>query len=47
MREEVPEGPFVQSLPSENTRNQLCLLSQGLQKSVIGIRPENIKVGDD
>ena len=43
MREDVPEGPFIQSLPSELTRSQLHMMSQGLQDSVLMVCPDAIK----
>eukprot|EP00795_Rhopilema_esculentum_P012434 gene12434-3101_t len=43
MREDVPEGPFIQSLPSELTRSQLFQLSQGLQDCFTYICPDMIK----
>lgn len=43
MREDVAEGPFIQSLPSELTRSQLFMMSQHLQNCVTLICPETIK----
>ena len=33
LKEEVPEGPHVQSMPAETLRVQLSLLSQALQQA--------------
>ncbi|XP_048249669.1 eukaryotic translation initiation factor 3 subunit A-like [Haliotis rufescens] len=41
-KEDVPEGPFIQSMPSENIRNQLTSLAAALQKAMNKIKPENI-----
>ncbi|XP_073238688.1 eukaryotic translation initiation factor 3 subunit A-like isoform X4 [Porites lutea] len=42
-KEEVPEGPYLQSMPSERLRNQLTLMSSALHKAINKIKPEAIK----
>ncbi|KAJ7328582.1 Eukaryotic translation initiation factor 3 subunit A [Desmophyllum pertusum] len=42
-KEEVPEGPYLQSMPSERLRNQLTLMSTALHNAINKIRPEAIK----
>ncbi|XP_078358114.1 eukaryotic translation initiation factor 3 subunit A-like isoform X2 [Oculina patagonica] len=42
-KEEVPEGPYLQSMPSERLRNQLTLMSMALHKAINKIQPEAIK----
>ncbi|XP_046545419.1 eukaryotic translation initiation factor 3 subunit A-like [Haliotis rubra] len=41
-KEDVPEGPFIQRMPSENIRNQLTSLAAALQIAMDKIKPENI-----
>nr|A7SK48.2 RecName: Full=Eukaryotic translation initiation factor 3 subunit A; Short=eIF3a; AltName: Full=Eukaryotic translation initiation factor 3 subunit 10 [Nematostella vectensis] len=42
-REEVPEGPYLQAMPSEGLRNQLTLMSVALQRSIFTIQHDHIK----
>ncbi|XP_060068006.1 eukaryotic translation initiation factor 3 subunit A-like isoform X2 [Ylistrum balloti] len=43
-KEDVPEGPYIQSMPSEQIRNQLTSIAEALHKSVILIEPKERKV---
>lgn len=42
-KEEVPEGPYLQSMPSERLRNQLTLMSSALHQAISKIHPDTIK----
>ena len=33
IKEDVPEGPWVQSMPAETVHMQLCMFSQALQQA--------------
>lgn len=44
LKEEVPEGPHVQSMPAETLRVQLSLLSQALQQAAHLISAEETSV---
>lgn len=39
-REDLNEGPYIQSMPSEQIRNQLTAMSQALRKAVACIQPK-------
>lgn len=39
-KEDIPEGPYIQSMPSERIRNQLSIMAQVLHKSVQLVRPK-------
>lgn len=38
-KEDVPEGPYLQSMPSEQIRNQLTYMAQALHKAAKIIKP--------
>ena len=40
-KEDVPEGPYIQSMPSEQIRNQLTSMSRVLHKAMKMIQPED------
>ncbi|CAG2202678.1 EIF3A [Mytilus edulis] len=40
-KEDVPEGPYIQSMPSEQIRNQLTSMSRCLHKAMTLIQPED------
>ncbi|XP_013378702.1 eukaryotic translation initiation factor 3 subunit A [Lingula anatina] len=42
-KEDVPEGPYLQSMPSEQIRNQMTNMAQALHKAVNMIKPEGKK----
>ncbi|ESO99059.1 hypothetical protein LOTGIDRAFT_142293 [Lottia gigantea] len=39
-REDVPEGPYIQNMPSEQIRNQLTVMARSLHKAINLIVPE-------
>lgn len=39
-KEDIPEGPYIQSMPSERIRNQLAILTQVLSKAVNLVQPK-------
>lgn len=43
-KEDVPEGPYIQSMPSEQIRNQLTSMSRCLHKAMTLIQPEDRQV---
>ena len=43
-KEDVPEGPYIQSMPSEGIRNQLISMARALHQSVVRIEPKEKKV---
>lgn len=43
-KEDVAEGPYLQSMPSENIRNQLTNLAAALEKAVNIIQPHELNV---
>lgn len=43
-KEDVPEGPYLQSMPSEKIRNQLINMAQALHSAVNIVQPESRKV---
>lgn len=43
-KEDVPEGPYIQSMPSEHIRNQLTHMAQALDKAMTIISPKEIQV---
>ena len=43
-KEDVPEGPYIQSMPSEQIRNQLTSMSRVLHKAMKMIQPEDRQV---
>ncbi|XP_047128907.1 eukaryotic translation initiation factor 3 subunit A isoform X1 [Hydra vulgaris] len=47
LREEVPNGPHIQGMPSEILRSQLFVLSEGLKKSICLVNPEAIQKEHD
>lgn len=40
-KEDVPEGPYIQSMPSEQIRNQLTSMSRVLHKAIKLVQPED------
>lgn len=46
-KEDVPEGPYIQSMPSEHIRNQLTFIAQALHKAINTIQPKDQKVQRD
>ena len=44
-KEDVPEGPNIQSMPSESIRNQLTQMAQAIDSAVNIITPHEQKVG--
>ena len=43
-KEDVPEGPYIQSMPSEQIRNQLTSMSRVLHKAIKLVQPEDRQV---
>lgn len=43
-KEDVPEGPYIQSMPSEGIRNQLISMARALHQAIERIEPKDRKV---
>ncbi|KAL5016137.1 hypothetical protein ScPMuIL_005726 [Solemya velum] len=43
-REDIPEGPYIQSMPSEDIRNQLTRMAIAMDKAIDIIKPQDHKV---
>ena len=43
-KEDVPEGPYIQSMPSEQIRNQLTNIAETLHKAINVITPKQNQV---
>lgn len=43
-KEDVPEGPYIQSMPSEGIRNQLISMARALHQAIERIEPKERKV---
>ncbi|XP_048744696.2 eukaryotic translation initiation factor 3 subunit A-like isoform X2 [Ostrea edulis] len=43
-KEDVPEGPYIQSMPSEGIRNQLISMARALHRSIEKIEPKDRKL---
>ena len=42
--EDLPEGPYLQSMPSEQIRNQLTYMAQAIDKAITLIKPTELQV---
>ena len=46
-KEDVPEGPYLQSMPSEQIRNQLSHMAQALDKAIEIVQPRELQSKKD
>ncbi|KAI0236259.1 Eukaryotic translation initiation factor 3 subunit A [Lamellibrachia satsuma] len=45
--EDLPEGPYLQSMPSEQIRNQLTYMAQAIDKAITLIKPTELQSGKE
>ncbi|KAK2180443.1 hypothetical protein NP493_443g06025 [Ridgeia piscesae] len=45
--EDLPEGPYLQSMPSEQIRNQLTSMAQAIDKAITLIKPMQMQSGKE